>query len=228
MAMRHLILTSLIVTTLLLPATLLWARIYIWTDAEGVKHFSQEPPPENATEIMVKDEVHFDASLDAKQQHTEQPVEQEVEAAPMQSPKPSAAAKRQQTRIVLKGNVILVPTTLIYGGRQIDTHLVLDTGASSTVLHAPLAKRLGIQPKINTQIRVASGEMVNAQAVNMDAIRVGPHKMQGMRTLIIRHQGPQTPHQGLLGLNFLSQFPYSVDMRSMVINWGTQIPAAGP
>lgn len=226
--MRNLFLKSLIVVTLLLPATHLWARIYIWTDAEGVKHFSQEPPPENATEIMVKDEVRFDPSSDAKQHHTGQTTEQAVEAPPMQSPKPRTSAKLQQTRIVVKGSVILVPTTLIYGGRQVDAQLVLDTGASSTVLHAPLAERLGIEPKINTQIRVASGEMVNAQAVNIDTISVGPHQLQGMRTLIIRHQGPQTPHQGLLGLNFLSQFPYSVDMRAMVINWGTQIPAAGP
>ena len=226
--MRHLFLKSLVVATLLLPATLLWARIYIWTDAEGVKHFSQEPPPENASEIMVKDEVRFDPSADAKQRHTEQTTEQALEASPMPSKKSRAVARGQQTRIVVKGNVILVPATLIYGGRQVDTQLVLDTGASSTVLHAPLAERLGIEPEINTKIRVASGEMVNAQAVNMDAIRVGPHNLQGMRTLIIRHQGPQTPHQGLLGLNFLSQFPYSVDMRAMVINWGTQLPAAGP
>ncbi len=226
--MRHLFLKSLIVVALLLPATLLWARIYIWTDAEGVKHFSQEPPPENATEIMVKDEVRFDPSSDAKQHHSGQTAEQAVEASPMGSKKSRPAARSQQTRIVVKGNVILVPATLIYGGRQIETQLVLDTGASSTVLHAPLAARLGIEPQVNTKIRVASGEMVNAQAVNMDTIRVGPHQMQGMRTLIIRHQGPQTPHQGLLGLNFLSQFPYSLDMRAMVINWGAQIPATGP
>ncbi len=226
--MRHLFLKSLIVLTLLLPATLLWARIYIWTDAEGVKHFSQEPPPENASEIMVKDEVQFDPSSDAKQHHAQPTTEQAVIAPPTQSKKTRAAVRRQQTRIVVKGNVILVPATLIYAGRQIETQLVLDTGASSTVLHAPLAGRLGIEPEINTKIRVASGEMVNAQAVNLEAIRVGPHKMEGIRTLIIRHQGPQTPHQGLLGLNFLSQFPYSVDMRAMVINWGAQIPAEGP
>ncbi len=222
--MRHMLLKLLIVVTLLWPATCLWARIYIWTDAEGVKHFSQEPPPESATEVMVKDEVRFDPSSDAKQHHTEPPV-----AAPSRpAARSRAAARSQQTRIVLQGNVILVPATLIYGGRQIDTQLVLDTGASSTVLHAPLAERLGIEPQINTKIRVASGEMINAQAVNMDTIRVGPHTMQGMRTLIIRHQGPPTPHQGLLGLNFLSQYPYSIDMRAKVINWGTQIPAAGP
>jgi hypothetical protein len=221
--MRPSILIPVILLTLLTPA-LLTARIYIWTDAEGIKHFSQEPPPEQASEVMVQDELQYDPSADAKQRRNES----DPNASPPQSQPSKSVAGRQQTRIVLEGNVILVPTTLSYGGRQIDTQLVLDTGASSTILHAPLADRLGIRPAVNTKVRIASGEMINAQAVTMEAIQAGPHTLRGARTLIIRHQGPQTAHQGLLGLNFLGQYPYSLDMRSMVINWGADIPAAGP
>lgn len=222
--MRRLVLRSVILAMVLIPATLLADRIYIWTDAEGVKHFSQAPPPEDAAEVMVQDELHYDPSADAKRHQTETASE----PPPSKAQRPRAAAGPQQTRIIVEGNVILVPTTLIYSGRQIDTQLVLDTGASSTVLHAPLADRLGIRPEINAKIRVASGELINAQAVTMDTVSVGPHKLQGVRTLIIRHQGPQTSHQGLLGLNFLSQYPYSIDMQQMVINWGSEIPAMGP
>lgn len=216
--MRHLILIPAILLTLLAPGAS--ARIYIWTDAEGVRHFSQEPPPENATSVMVQDEMQYDPSTDAKQRRDETGDEM---AAPNARSTNTATADHQ-TRIVLEGNVILVPTTLSYNGRQIDAQLVLDTGASSTILHAPLANRLGIRPEVNAKVRVASGEMINAQAVTMEAIRVGPHTLRGARTLIIRHQGSQTAHQGLLGLNFLSQYPHSIDMHNMVINWGTDMP----
>ncbi len=222
--MRHLILILAILAVLLAPA-LLTARIYIWTDAEGVRHFSQEPPPAQATDVMVEDELQYDPSADAKQRRNES----DHNAPPPKSQRSKTAAGHHQTRIVLEGNVILVPTTLSCNGRQIDAQLVLDTGASSTILHAPLADRLGIRPEVNTKVRIASGEMINAQAVTMEAIRVGPHTLRGARTLIIRHQGSQTAHQGLLGLNFLGQYPHSIDMRNMVINWGTDIPAtAGP
>lgn len=222
--MRHLIYLPVILATLLITAPLLSARIYIWTDAEGVKHFSQEPPPENASEVMVHDEVQHDASADAKQHRTETaPV-----TTPSKPPKSRAKAGPQQTAIVVEGNVILVPATIVYNGRKVNTKLVLDTGASSTVLHAPLADRLGIRPEMNAKVRVASGESINAQAVTMEKISVGPHTAQGLRTLIIRHQGPQTSHQGLLGLNFLGQYPYTIDMRNKVIIWGTAVPVMGP
>ena len=222
--MRHSILIPVMLWALLVP-TLLTARIYIWTDAEGVKHFSQEPPPEHASEVMVQDELQHDPSADAKQCRNES----DHRAPAPKSQRTNTSARRQQTRIVLKGNVILVPTTLNYGGRQIETQLVLDTGASSTIVHAPLANRLGIRPEVNAKVRIASGETINAQAVNMDAISVGPHTLRGARTLIIRHQGPQAAHQGLLGLNFLGQYPHSIDMHHMVINWGADIPpTTGP
>ena len=222
--MRHSILIPVMFLALLFP-TLLTARIYIWTDAKGVKHFSQEPPPAHAAEVMVQDELQYDPSADAKQRRDES----DSDGLPPKSRRSNATARRQQTRIAVEGNVIVVPTTLNYGGRQIETQLVLDTGASSTIVHAPLADRLGIRPDVNAKVRIASGEMINAQAVTMDAISVGPHTLRGARTLFIRHEGPQTAHQGLLGLNFLGQYPYSIDMHKMVINWGTDIPpTTGP
>ena len=63
--MRHPILPLVVFILLLAPSTVS-ARIYIWTDAEGVKHYSQEPPPEDATEVMVQEEMRYDASSDAK------------------------------------------------------------------------------------------------------------------------------------------------------------------
>ncbi len=203
--------------TLLAPA-LLAARIYVWTDAEGVKHYSQEPPPENATDVIVQDEVRYDPSSDAKSHRTG------TEATPGKR----STANARQTRINIEGNVILVPVTLVYDEREVATMLVLDTGASSTVLTAALAERLGVQPEINAKVKVAGGEMIDAQSVILDSLSVGPHTRRELRALVLRHQSTQTKLQGALGLNFLRHYPYNIDMQQMVINWGAATPTIAP
>ena len=209
--MRHLILIPVMLVFILIPA-LLAARVYIWTDSQGVKHFSQEPPPENASEVMVQEELRHDPSAEGKQ---------------FRNSTADDALSSQQTRIVREGNVILIPVNLSHNGRDVDTLLVLDTGASSTVLTAQLAERLGIQPEINTKVRVAGGEL-EAQAVVLDSLSVGPHTLREVRTLVLRHPGQQTKLQGALGLNFLSHFPYSIDLQKLVIDWKTDTPAMEP
>ncbi len=210
--MRYPILIPLMLALIMIPAALA-ARVYIWTDSEGVKHFSQEPPPGDAADVMVQDELQHDPSAEGKQFR--------------QSTADDNPSSPGQTRIMREGNVILIPVTLSHNGRDVDTLLVLDTGASSTVLTAHLADRLGIQPEINAKVRVAGGEL-DAQAVILDSLSVGPHTLTEVRTLVLRHQEQQTKLHGALGLNFLSHFPYSIDMQQMVIDWRAKTPAMDP
>ncbi len=199
--MRNLIAISAFLTAILIPFSLT-ARIYIWTDAQGVKHYSQEPPPEHATEVVIKDEMRYDASADAKRHRS------------------ASAPKSRQTRILIEDNILFVPVTLAYGGREVEVLLVLDTGSSSTVLAPALAERLGIQPEINAKVKVAGGEKLDAQTVVLDFLRVGPHTRRDVRTLVLRHQSAQAKLNGALGLSFLKHYPYSIDMQKEVINWG--------
>ncbi|MDJ0803112.1 MAG: aspartyl protease family protein [Desulfobacterales bacterium] len=216
--MRHLIHPLVLLLILLATPSLPSARIYIWTDAEGVKHYSQEPPPEDATEVMEKDEVHYDASADAKSHR----------AGSATAAGAQRGAGDGQTRIVMEGNILQVPVTLVYAGKEVATMLVLDTGASSTVLTVPLAERLGVEPEINTQVKVAGGTMLDAQSVTLDSLSVGPHTRRNMRVLILRHQGARPKLHGALGLNFLRHYPYSIDMQKMVINWEAGTAASAP
>ncbi len=212
--MRHAILPLVVFMLLMLPIEPS-ARIYIWTDAEGVKHYSQEPPPEGAAEVQVQDEMRYDPSADAKSHRGDA-------GSATGAPRTPADA---QTRIMIEGNILFIPATIVYSGQEVETMLVLDTGASSTVLAAPLADRLGIEPETNTQVKVAGGEKLDAQAVTLDALIVGPHTRRNVRVLILRHQGSRPKLHGALGLNFLQHYPYSIDMQKMVINWDTGKPA---
>jgi len=215
--MRRTLLISVMLTILIIPAVLSSA-VYIWTDSQGVKHFSQEPPPEDATEVSIKEEIQYDPSAEAKQ----------FNRASASSPSSSAPGKPSPTRILLEGKTIFVPAVLDFGDHQVKTLLVLDTGASSTVITIPLAERLGIQPTPTTKVQVAGGKSIKAQAITLDSLRVGPHTLRDVRTLIIRHQGAQSSVQGFLGMDFLSQFPFSIDLQQNVIHWEGEIPARDP
>ncbi len=215
--MRHSILPLILLMILLAPLQTA-ARIYIWTDAEGVKHYSQEPPPENAAEVTVQEEMRYDPSADAKSHR----------AGAATASGEHRQTGDEQTRIVMEGNILLIPATLVYGGQEVETMLVLDTGASSTVLTTPLADRMGVEPEINAQVKVAGGEKLDAQSVTLDALIVGPHTRRNMRVLILRHKGARPKLHGALGLNFLRHYPYSIDMQKMVINWETGVPATAP
>jgi hypothetical protein len=49
-------------------------------------------------------------------------------------------AYKSETKVFIKGNQVLVPVTLGYDSKEAEALLVLDTGASITVLHQEIAE----------------------------------------------------------------------------------------
>ncbi len=47
------------------------ADIYSWTDADGVRHFSNKPPPENVVAARHSEEIPYDALTDQKNQEAD-------------------------------------------------------------------------------------------------------------------------------------------------------------
>ena len=45
------------------------------------------------------------------------------------------------TKVTVIGNSVIIPVTLVYRGNQVDVHLLLDTGASSTTIKTETADR---------------------------------------------------------------------------------------
>jgi Skp family chaperone for outer membrane proteins len=56
--MRRIGIVSLMALFFLLGATLAYATIYTWTDANGVKRYSNSQPPENAKNVKTIEETH--------------------------------------------------------------------------------------------------------------------------------------------------------------------------
>jgi predicted aspartyl protease len=161
-----------------------------------------------------------------------------VVGAPAQEPRhieiriinPSLQNQQQgnaATKVIVIGNHVLVPVTLVHQGNQADVHLMLDTGAGGTVIHTEIADRLNVDLSTakREQVKVAGGAFIEAHQVTLSSITVGPHTRENPVIHVIRHEGPATLsdrltiYDGLLGMDILRHLKYSVDFEKQIITW---------
>ena len=123
------------------------------------------------------------------------------------------------TKVTVIGNSVLVPVTLVYQGNQVDVQLLLDTGASGTVINTEIADRLNVNLSTarKTQGRVLTGAVIEAHQVTLSRITVGPHTKENAVIFVVRHEGPAAEYDGLLGMDVLRGLKYNVDFEKQII-----------
>lgn len=132
---------------------------------------------------------------------------------------PSSYRHSNETKVLIKANGVLVPVRLIYRGKEVSTYMLLDTGASTTVLNRKIADLLKMKSFRKGYARVADGREVRVALADLDYIVVGPNRMSNFTTNIIDYQGNPETYDGLLGMNFLREVNYHVDFKRGVISW---------
>jgi len=194
--MRRNVTIRLLITTLILilPALSLTARadFFQYTDRDG-------------TVVMVDDESKIPRKY-RKQTRTT---------------KAGSVGESKNTAVMVKNNQVLVPVRLSYRNTIVDAWLLLDTGATSTVISTSLADRLGIKPAGTQQrlAQVADGRVVQTFRTRVDYMAVGPKMKHNAEVSIVPSNGPDMGFDGLLGMNFLGDFPHRLDMNSQLIEW---------
>jgi len=197
-------LLALLAITLLAAAITAAERIYTWTDENGVRHMTNMPPVQSSGTITVM-ELEAPAAGDEPATHY---------AVPEPLPEPA------ETQVTILDNHVIVPVQLAFNGRMVNARLLLDTGSTNITLHKDLAKRLFINGPQKGTIRVAGGQVIAAEAVKLDAVTVGPYTEKNLVAGIIEHHGPGVPFDGLLGMNFLKNYQYTIDFKDKVLRWG--------
>ncbi len=169
---------------------LAFAQIYRWVDERGT--------------------VHYTDGLDGV------PERYRSRAQPLPFPKspPTPSAKEPSapqhgiTKISFTpGSPILVSAKINGGG---PVTLVLDTGATRTMVAPLVLWRLGISTRnaLRGEIKGVTGTS-QAEAVRVDSVEVGEAKAGPL--LIIAHDADIKDADGLLGRDFLEKFKVTID-----------------
>lgn len=133
----------------------------------------------------------------------------------------SSGGGERYTGVSVRGNKVIVPVTFSYRNSTVQARMLLDTGASLTVIFPSLANRLGIRPE-HTQRgvgRVADGSFIEAMHLRVDYMQVGPKVKQHPEIVVLKQEGPGMGFDGLLGMNFLGDYRYHVNMGNGTIEW---------
>lgn len=223
---------------LLLTAANVAAEFYKYTDDQGRTHFVDDLS-------KVPDAYHFrvepyaephdhlsDAEREAlyrlnqqqsreaeaeRRRHFDQLRQNQLKSVQDYLEQKKAAAVKE-TAIEVRNQQILVPVTLAYGNRKVETTLLLDTGASILALHQPVADELEIHHFKRAKAQVANGDIIDTKIATLSYVEVGPYRIENVRAGVFPFVG-DSAHSGLLGMEVLQHLKYRVDLQKSVIRW---------
>ncbi|MFW1678368.1 aspartyl protease family protein [Pontibacter sp. JAM-7] len=215
--------SAMLICLLLSMPALVEARIYQYVDDTGRKVFVDQlskVPARYRNQLETREEEHdrlAPGELQALDQQRQLKDWQQQLSYNREQIK--AAMQDWITPIGMHHSRITVPVKVVYGSRSQYLTLVMDTGATSTVLHKGAISSLGAQYLPSGYARVADGRRVKTEAINLDRIEVGPYKIKNVRAGIIDFQGGSQDTNGLLGMDFLYHARYEIDRDNQQIIW---------
>ena len=125
------------------------------------------------------------------------------------SPAASEKSARSVVPIRTNGSVVIVQAVM---NDTINANLILDTGASTTLISKELARQLSIYESGMQMARTVNG-VVTMPSGQLESIRIGDAELKNVAVAIHDLTVGRTV-DGLLGLNFLNHFEFSIDLQN--------------
>ena len=119
------------------------------------------------------------------------------------------ATGKHVVKLTRRGNSL---TTNVLLNRKARVDLIVDTGATDTVISSTLAKKIGISVNKgrNVLCQVADGRSVMGKQINIKEVRVGGARIYNVQAVVL-DSGETGNSPGLLGMSFLNNFVFKVD-----------------
>jgi clan AA aspartic protease (TIGR02281 family) len=198
----------------------LGAGLYRCVDASGESVFTDSPVQLGSCEPLEFDAPPSSAkpSPSVPTQPPRMPVSPS-DSQPHAATSPVTAKKDGQVTVpVQRVGHLLIVSTQVNGSR--DARLILDTGASHTILSHDVAGDLGLLSGRQTRfvtLKTAGGP-VQAELVRVNSIRIADAEVRN--SLVAVYDMPDAPEgvEGLLGLTFLKQFQVTLDTAKGVLH----------
>lgn len=129
--------------------------------------------------------------------------------------------KREAVGSRRQGEHLIVDAT--FNGKA-SAPLLVDTGASQTVISPRLAGELGLEGGQPVETFVADGRKVQGRLIVLDSLAVGEARVEKTPVVVLAAPGPGA--EGLLGMSFLKNFMFQLDMPNNRLILESLTPAA--
>jgi predicted aspartyl protease len=126
---------------------------------------------------------------------------------------------QHETKVVIKGNQVLVPTVIINGGNRVEAMLLLDTGASIVALKKDIIDRLNVTEAQDAEFVNANGVKTKTKVGMVEQVKAGPVSKSNIYISVLVQEGNALEFDGLLGMNFLRDLEYKIDFNKQIITW---------
>jgi predicted aspartyl protease len=210
------------------------AEFYSYEDKSGTMHFVDDLakiPQEYRQQKQVRKDKYDDLPEEERaallaQERLERDAKRKMEDVAQAQARRSRQTAEELARqrkaysspVFISGRQVFVPVKLKNGSAETEAMLLLDTGATSSVITPEVAARLNIGETYNVRVSVVGGRVLNAKKLVISEMLAGPVRREKQEVVIIR-QRQGTMGDGLLGMSFLAGLKYTIDFENQRIIW---------